>query len=47
MWGRALTEKPGEEILHFSVKLRTYIRRRKLETGAGGKLQSRKGNNPD
>lgn len=44
--GRALIRKLREEILNFLVKLQTGYRRRRLESGCGGKLRIRKGNNP-
>ena len=44
--GRALIGKPREEILTFLVKLQTGYHRRRLESGHGGKLRVRKGNNP-
>ena len=47
LWGRALIGRSGGEIPHRPVKLRTCSRRRKLETGLGGKPLTRRGNNPD
>ena len=44
--GRALIRGLREEILNSLVKLRICHRRRRLESGHGGKLRVQKGNNP-
>lgn len=44
--GRALIEEAGGETLRSSVKLQIRNRRRRLESGLGGKLLVRKGDNP-
>ena len=46
-WSRALIEGAVGEIPHPSVKLQNRRRRRCRESGLGGKLVLRKGNNPD
>jgi hypothetical protein len=44
---RALIGESGEEILRSPVKLQNRRRLRRLESGLGGKLLVRKGDNPD
>ena len=44
---RALIGGAGGEILHPPVKLQTRCRRRSRESGLGGKLLVREGDNPD